>query len=556
MKHRKPRHLLLLSIIILSGIIISFKIADDGDDFELAKSFDIFHNVVREIRLFYVDDIDASKLINQATVEFLQKLDPYTVYYSESEIEDFDFMTTGAYGGIGASIVEFKDRLLINDIQQNSPADKEGLKIGDVIVSINRISVTEKNAIEIKELIKGEPGSTLTLKIKRYGSDNIIEKNLIREKIQLENISSSELIDDKYAYVQLNQFNQNVGSQLKQKLNDLNSKSKLEGIILDLRSNPGGLLIEAVNVASIFVPKNSLIVSTKGRIAEANHTYKTVAEPIFANIPLVVLINEYSASASEIVAGALQDLDRAVIIGQRSYGKGLVQITRKMNYNTRIKFTTAKYYIPSGRCIQAIDYSHRKEDGSAGHIPDSLVSEFHTVSGRKVFDGGGISPDIIVTADSISSFTSELIGQNIFFDYAGKFKFEDVSIEKPENFSVTLEILDDFLQFIKSYRLQFNSASEKIGKNLLASAQTEKYDEKILEKIKTLQNELKIDTEIALKSNKDEIIPILRSYILKRYYYQKEITKSMFQYDKDIKKALELLKNKQEMKNILSGIND
>ena len=553
MKYPKFAFPVALAIILLSGIFIGFKIKDDGDDFELAKSFDIFHNVVREIRLLYVDDIDASKLINQATVEFLQKLDPYTVFYPESDIEEFDFMTTGAYGGIGAAIVEFRDKLLVTDIKKDSPADKAGLKIGDYIQSINNITVTQKNASDVKELIKGEPGSILSLKIKRYGSETLIEKKVTREKIQLENIPFSYLIENKYAYIQLNQFNLNAGSNLKQKLTELNSQSKLEGIILDLRGNPGGLLIEAVNIAGLFLPKNSVVVSTRGRITDANHEYKTSGEPAFPDIPVVVLINKFSASASEIVAGALQDYDRAVIVGQRSYGKGLVQLTRKMNYNTGIKLTTAKYYIPSGRCIQAIDYSHRNADGSVGHIPDSLISLFKTKVGRNVYDGGGISPDVNVIIDSLSGFTTDLFRNNLFYDFANQYVFEHSTAEKPENFKITDEIVYDFADFIKSEKFTYVSRSEKLTENLFNSASEENYDQNTIDKIISLQSDLKTDVDFALNSYKKEIIPILFSEIMKRYYYQNELIAALNKYDEDLKKALEIIKNDSEIKKILSA---
>ncbi len=548
-----------LSIIVFIGISIGFagfRTFDDGDDFELAKSFDIFHNIVREIRMFYVDDIDASKLIHQASEEFLMKLDPYTVYYPESQMEEFEFMTTGAYGGIGAGITEYRDRLLVTDIKEKSPADLAGIKVGDIIRSVNRIAVIESNASEVKELIKGEPGSSVLLKIERYGQESLIEITVKREKIQLENIPLAYIINNTYAYVQLNQFNQNAGSNLNRKLQELKSISDFKGIILDLRGNPGGLLMEAVHVAGLFLPKNSSIVSTKGRISEANYNYKTTSEPTFPDIPVVVLINRYSASASEIVAGALQDYDRAVILGQRSYGKDLVQLTRKMNYNTRIKLTTAKYYIPSGRCIQAIDYSHRNPDGSVGHIPDSLISLFKTKKGRNVYDGGGINPDIIIKIDSLSTFTKDLIKNMIIFDFSNQFAYKHSAIETPEKFIINDLIIADFKNYIEERDFDFLSETEKKIDNLLETAINEKYNPTIISRIQSLQSELKIDPGKAVDTYKNELIPILWTEIMKRYYHQNEIIIGFKPYDLELGSALQILEDSQNYQDILSGIRE
>ncbi|NOZ36098.1 MAG: S41 family peptidase, partial [Chlorobi bacterium] len=349
---KNKKSLILLLLIFFVGTLTAFKIYDDGDDFEIAKSFDLFHDVVREIRMYYVDDVDIPKLINEATKEFLQKLDPYTVFYTENQIEDYKLMTTGAYGGIGARVFFKKESLLTDDIIKGSPADSSGLKIGDEIVSVNGIQITKSNINNLRKTLKGEPGSELTLKIKRFGENDLLDKKIIRQKIVSDIIPFADITAENFAYIKLSSFRANAADEFKKKLTELNKKQKLSGIIIDLRGNPGGLLNEAVGIVNLFVPKGSEIVSTKGRVKSWNHDYKALKDPIFPTIPVVVLINNQSASASEIVSGALQDLDRAVIIGQRSFGKGLVQITRKTEYNTRIKITTAKYYIPSGRCIQ------------------------------------------------------------------------------------------------------------------------------------------------------------------------------------------------------------
>ncbi|MCF6366878.1 MAG: S41 family peptidase [Bacteroidales bacterium] len=544
----------LFSIALLS--VFSFKVLDDGDDFEIAKSFDIFHNVIREIRLFYVDDADISKLINESTTEFLEKLDPYTVFYSESQMEEYTFMTTGAYGGIGAMIIERNNALLLTNIHKNSPADKASLKVGDEIIAINGIKISEKNISEIKPLLKGEPGSKINISVKRFGSSKNIEKIITREKITLENIPHSEILDNKYAYVKLNAFKFGAGGEIKNKLAEMNSESELKGVILDLRGNPGGLLNEAVNIVSLFVGKGNEIVSTKGRISQWNYVYKAQREPVFPDIPVVILINSRSASASEIVAGALQDLDRAVIIGQRSFGKGLVQTTRKLSYNTRIKITTAKYYIPSGRCIQAIDYSHRNEDGSIGHIPDSLISEFKTKAGRTVFDGGGIIPDIKVPNDSLSSFTEQLIQNSIIFDFATKFFYENDSIKSAESFNISEKTYNDFTEYVINKNIRFNSESLVLADRLLKIAQKEKFNKDILKKTNDLRKCLVLNKNEALTLYKPQITPILNSEIIRRYYYNTGQIIFALKFDKELDEAKNILDNKDKYNLLLSGIND
>lgn len=544
----------LFSIITLS--FFSFKFLDDGDDFEIAKSFDIFHNVIREIRLFYVDDADISKLINESTTEFLEKLDPYTVFYPESKMEEFTFMTTGAYGGIGAAIIERNNVLLMTDIHKNSPADESGLKVGDEIVAVNNIIITNQNISDVKSLLKGEPGSKINLSVRRFGIAKTFEKTITRKKITLENIPYAEIIDDKFAYIKLNSFKFGAGSEIKKKLTEMKEKSELQGVILDMRGNPGGLLNEAVNIVSLFVGNGSEIVSTKGRISQWNHVYKARNEAVFPDIPVVVLINSRSASASEIVAGALQDLDRAVIIGQRSYGKGLVQTTRKLSYNTRIKITTAKYYIPSGRCIQAIDYSHRNDDGSVGHIPDSLISEFKTLNGRKVYDGGGIVPDIKVAFDTLNSFTKQLFRNDIVFDFATKYYYENNSIPDAENFKITEKIYKEFTSFVIENETGCSSESVGFAHELLKSAEKEKYNSEIIDDIKNLKNKLILDKGEAVELYKEQIIPILDMDITGRYYYNTGQIISMMRYDQELKEAKSILNNNDKYNLLLSGIND
>ncbi len=555
MKNNKKFILSGLLILLITGLS-AFKIYDDGDDFEIAKSLDLFHDVVREVRLYYVDDVDIPKLIGEATKEFLKKLDPYTVFYSENEIEDFTLMTTGAYGGVGAAIIKTENSLLISDIRKGYPADSSGLKTGDEIIAINNINVTKENISEIIKNLKGEPGSTVTLQIKRYGQSNVFKKTIVRKKIISQAISYADILSGNTAYIKLNEFRRSAASDFKRKLIMLDEKQKLSGLIIDLRGNPGGLLNEAVEIVNLFVPKGSKIVSTKGKVKSWNYDYIAQKEPDFPDLPVTVLINNRSASASEIVAGALQDLDRAVIIGQRSFGKGLVQITRKVEYNTRIKITTAKYYIPSGRCIQIVDYSHRNPDGSVGKVPDSLISEFKTKNGRKVFDGGGVKPDIIVKPDSLNKFTKDLINNYEIFDFCTEYYFKNKTISKPENFSLSNSDYQNFITFVLKSKTEFQSEAGKIAKKLAEVAEKEHYDKNVTDKITDLQKNLAINKEEALLQFKKEIIPILEREIIKRYYYEAGVLKRETVNDKLIKTAKEILRNKEKYQKILSGINE
>ncbi len=541
-------------LIVAVSVLTAFKIYDDGDDFELAKSFDLFHDVVREIRMYYVDDVDVPKLVSEATTEFLQKLDPYTVFYPENKIEDYKLMTTGAYGGIGASIYTKSETLLINDVIKGSPADSSGLKIGDEIVSVNGIEITSKNINEIRKNLKGEAGSSLNLSIKRYNIDHSVQKKIIRKKIHSDVIPFADILDSDIGYIKLNSFLANSSNTFQKKIKALNEKQKLSGLIIDLRDNPGGLLNEAVNIVNLFVPKESEIVSTKGRVKSWNHIYKAKKEPLFPDLPLVVLINNHSASASEIVSGALQDLDRAVIIGQRSFGKGLVQITRKTEYNTRIKITTAKYYIPSGRCIQAIDYSHRNKDGSAGKVPDSLISEFKTQNGRIVYDGGGIEPDIFIAQDTLSKFTRQLIRNFEIFDFCTKYYYEHKSIPAADKFKFS--DYNQFVSFVGKHDFEFKSEAGITAERLVEIAKKEHFDTQTILKAENLLKELSIDKNAALVQFKDEIIPLLEKEIVKRYYFDEGVIIKDLKTDKTLKKAENLLKDKVKYQKILSGIND
>ncbi|MBP6428403.1 MAG: S41 family peptidase, partial [Bacteroidia bacterium] len=394
-KFLKTQKLKIVIILTAIASITSYSFVDNY--FEVSKNLDIFSSLYREVNMYYVDSVDPGKIMKKGIDEMLSSLDPYTNYIPESNIEDYRFMTTGQYGGIGAVIRPKGDYVIVSDPYEGFPADKAGLRAGDVILEIDGKTTKNKKTDEISRALKGSPKTEVKLLIKREGEEKPFEKILVREEIKVKPVPYYGMLDNKIGYIKLNSFTENCAKDVAEALKELKLKNNLSGLVLDLRGNPGGLLHEAVNTSNIFIPRGQEIVSTKGRYKDADRPYKAVNEAIDTELPLAVLVNSGSASASEIVSGSLQDLDRAVVIGQRTFGKGLVQTTRPLSYNSQLKITTSKYYIPSGRCIQALDYTHRNEDGSVGKIPDSLVSEFKTKAGRKVYDGGGIKPDYTTT---------------------------------------------------------------------------------------------------------------------------------------------------------------
>jgi carboxyl-terminal processing protease len=395
---RTGRIIIFVSLLLIAGISTGFLINQETRDFRIAKNLDIFYSLFRELNTFYVDEIDPDKVIKAGIDDMLKTLDPYTVYYPESEADEFTFMTTGKYGGIGSQVRKSGDYVVISEVYRGFPADVAGIKPGDLLKKVDGTSLKGFTTEQVSEKLKGSPGTDIILTIERFGKET--DFSLKREKIAVPPVPYYGMVDPKTGYVRFTSFTQNCTEEVKKALTELN-KNGAQKIILDLRGNPGGLLSEAVEIVNLFVAKGNEVVSTKGKVKQFDEDFKTTKEALDENIPLAVIINRGSASASEIVAGAIQDLDRGVIVGQRSYGKGLVQITRPLSYNTQLKVTTAKYYIPSGRCIQARDFSHPNEDGSVGIIPDSLVSEFKTRDGRIVKDGGGISPDIEMLPESL-----------------------------------------------------------------------------------------------------------------------------------------------------------
>lgn len=533
--------ILTLMLSVGSFCLVSF---DDDDEFELLKNLDIYYSLMRELNLVYVDEINPGDLIKTSIDAMLQSLDPYTNYIPEARIEDYRFMTTGEYGGIGASIGKIDDNVVITGIHENTPADNAGLKVGDIILEVDGKNVEDIEAEEISTFFKGNPNSEMKLRIKRPGREAMMLKTVKREEIKLSNVPYFGMLNDRIGYISLTAFTRDVHSEVKKALTELKEKHHAKAIVLDLRSNPGGLLMESVYIVNLFVHQGQEIVSTRGKVEQWNKSYHAMFTPIDADIPLVVLINSSSASASEIVSGAIQDLDRGVIVGQRSFGKGLVQTTRDLSYNSKLKVTTAKYYIPSGRCIQALDYSHRNEDGSVGRVPDSLITEFSTQNGRPVYDGGGIIPDIKVEPEQYSKISVALIKHHIIFKYATQYTIEHDSIAPAAEFELTEQEYNDFVEFVKSEDFDYETKSEEHYKKLVEVAKFEKYYQKAKSEFEELEQKLAHDRDKDLRMFKEEIKDLLREEIVSRYYYRDgQIKNRLENYDKEIDEALRLFED-------------
>ncbi|MFO8235116.1 MAG: S41 family peptidase [Bacteroidales bacterium] len=547
---KKSFWVIILLISVVS--IVGFK---KGDDFKISKSLDIYYSLFRELNLFYVDETDPQQLVKTSIDEMLESLDPYTEYIPESDMEDFKFQTTGDYGGIGALVRKEGDYALISQPYKNSPADKAGIKTGDIIQKINGESIKGWELEKVSDNLKGVPESELTLTIKRPGQEETLEKNIIRKEVHINSVPYHGVIDkeNKIGYIRITKFTKNSGKEVKEAYREMEKNHELNSIVLDLRNNPGGLLIEAVNVANIFIPEGKEIVSTKGRVEKWNEEYVAEKEAIDTEIPLVVMVNNASASASEIVAGAVQDYDRGVIVGRRTYGKGLVQTTRPLSYNSQLKVTTAKYHVPSGRSIQAKDYSNRKEDGSVGEIPDTLINEYTTKNGRKVYDGGGINPDIKQKSSSLSQLEISLISEQLIFDYATQFSLEKDTIPPVSEFEISEDIYQDFKNYIMEKDWEYNTKSEEKLDELIELAKKEKYYELAEENIEELKENLSPDKESDLETFKAPIKSLLEEEIVGRYYYQAGSIEARLEEDIQLDKAKEILLDTNLYNDILSG---
>jgi len=480
-------------------------------------------------------------------------MDPYTTYIPESGMDDFQFQTTGEYGGIGSLIRRSGSYTIIADPYKGFPADKAGLRAGDKILEVDGKSIKDAEVQKVSDLLKGKPGTEMLLTVERYGTDKNLDFKIIREKISISNVPYYGMLDEQTGYIRLANFTTGAGQEVENAIKKLKSEHDMKSLVLDLRSNPGGLLIEAVRICNLFVDKGELIVNTKGKVKQWDSEYITQKEPLDKEIPLVVLANRGSASASEIVAGALQDLDRAVVVGQRTFGKGLVQTSRPLKYNAQLKVTTAKYYIPSGRCIQALDYSNRNEDGSVGTIPDSLITEYQTQNGRLVYDGGGVQPDFEVVPEMLSEITLQLYTQNMFFDFATMYRAENDELSDPVSFKLSDDEYISFEAFVESKDFEFKTSSEQVFEKLVKTAKREKYYDFASEEFNDLEEKLSHNNLKDLETFGIEIRQILGEEIVNRYYYQQGRILAQIQDDPQLNKAKEILNEPGVLKEVLAG---
>ncbi len=545
MKHIKS----LIAVVILCGTMILPTRAQN--DFEIAKNVDIFISILRELNAKYADEISPGELTNTAIDAMLESLDPYTIYYTENEIEDVKMITSGQYGGIGALIQQYgKDKVAISEIYENCPAQKSGVLAGDIITKVDGKSTAGKNSTDISSAMRGQPGTTVTLEVFRPSKNKTLNFSITREEITLPNIPYYGMLDNTVGYIKLDQFTDKAGKEVRDAFTDLKGQG-MTALILDLRNNGGGLLQEAVKIMNIFVEQGNVIVYTKGKIEDQNHIFRTPAHALDKDIPVVVLVNEHSASASEIVAGAFQDLDRGVIVGKKSYGKGLVQNIVPLSFNSSMKLTVSKYYIPSGRCVQAIEYFD-KVDGTPATIPDSLAVAFKTKNGRIVYDKGGIEPDVPMPLEYASNVLGALMINNLIFDFCNEYHATHTAIPPADQFSVDDDLYQEFVEFVKGKNYDYTSETEEVMADLKKAAEDEHYYEKLAPLCQQMTETLKAEKAAELQTHKQEISEVLASEIAARYYYQKGRLMNELSVDPEIKEAKAILKDPARYRSILN----
>ncbi len=520
------------------------------NDFGLGRNMEIAVNMMRELSLGYVDPVDPDKLMTGAAQGMVRGLDPYTEFIPADEMSTFEILTTGKYGGVGSLIRQKGDRVIFAQPYKGSPADRAGLKIGDKIMSIDGKDARGFTTDQVSALLKGDPGTQVKVSVEHLdGQQQTV--TLTRERIAIPSIPYAGWAAEGIGYIRHSDFTEGSYEEMRAAIERLRSEGRLQGLILDYRSNSGGILQEAVKILSMFLPKGTEVVTTKGRTAESAQVYRTASEPAFPDLPLVVLVNGNSASAAEIVAGALQDLDRAVLVGQRTFGKGLVQSTRPLGYNAMLKLTTAKYHIPSGRCIQAIDYSHSQQ-GAVNAVPDSLISEFTTRAGRRVYDGGGVMPDLRTEPEYISRFAATLYALGFIEDFADDYMRRNPG--KPDNlvsFTITDADYDDFRTFMQDKEVPYESDSRRALKQLRDAAKADRFDA-IDEQIETLEKNLRDDTQANLETYRKEIVRSIDNDIVLRHGYTEAVLAHSLPDDRDVQQAIELLHNPQEYARILT----
>ena len=539
---------------VLAIAFVLFIGLQSGQDryFEISKNIETFNMLFKELNRHYVDDVDPSELMNIGISAMLESLDPYTVYLSGAELDNYRMATTGQYGGIGARIGMINDEVIVTDPYEDFPAFNAGLRAGDKIVAIDGKEVKGYNTEEISQILRGQPGTDVKVKVERTVANETMDLTITRGDIKIKNVPFFGLIKDDIGYIKLSNFSENAGKEVGDALTALKTDYNIKGVVLDLRGNGGGLLHEAVNVTNVFIDKGQEVVSTRGKETGNDKSYKTLNKAIDTEIPLVVMTDGGSASASEIVSGAIQDLDRGVIVGQTTFGKGLVQITRPLPYKSKLKVTTSKYYIPSGRCIQAIDYGNRHLDENAKQIPDSLRRAFKTKAGREVLDGAGIDPDIAVPIDRIANISVSLISKNHIFNYATEYWHKHETLRDSTKFSLTDSEFEDFKNYLADKDYSYETASEKKLKELQKASEEESYHDAIETLIADLESKIIEDKKNDINKNKDEIKRILELEIVSRYEFQKGRIQNSLYDDPDVIDALKLFENQDNYKKILA----
>ena len=549
-KFLNRRNGIIVAIVLITVAFFSFKSGDDRN-FQIAKNLDIFNSIVKELDMFYVDTIDPNKTIREGIDNMLYSLDPYTVYYPENDQDELEMMVKGSYGGIG-SLIRYNPKskyTVIAEPYEGMPAAESGLKAGDLLLEIDGKDL--KGNSDVSTLLRGQVGTSFKLKVQRPGVKEPLEFNIVRRSIQMPTIPYYGVMDGQVGYINLSSFSGNPSKDFKKAFLDL-KKQGITSLVIDLRNNGGGLLDQAVEIVNMFVPRGKTIVTTKGKIKQASNTYKTLREPLDTDIPIAVLVNSGTASSSEILSGSLQDLDRAVIVGNRTYGKGLVQVPRSLPFGCNLKITTSKYYIPSGRCVQAIDYAHRNEDGSVARIPDSLTTVFHTAAGREVRDGGGVSPDIEVKQERLPNILFYLVRDNLIFDYATDYCLKHPAIASAKEFELTDADYEEFKNKVKGADFKYDQQSEKILNTLKEAAEFEGYMKDASDEFKALENKLKHNLDRDLDYFSKDIKKMIAEEIIKRYYYQEGAIIQQLKDDKDLDEAVKVLTNPERYQQILS----
>lgn len=542
--------------VLATAAFFSFKSGDDRN-FQVAKNLDIFNAIVKELDMFYVDTIDPNKTIRTGIDNMLYSLDPYTEYYPEEDQSELEQMVKGSFGGIG-SLISYNPKLkrsMIAEPFEGTPAALVGLKAGDVLMEIDGVDLAGKDNAQVSQLLRGPAETSFQLKVERpneKGGRTPMEFTIVRKSIQTPTIPYAGMLENQVGYINVSTFSGNPSKGFKKAFLELKEQGATS-LVIDLRNNGGGLLDEAVEIANYFLPRGKVIVTTKGKIPQAGNTYKTLREPLDLDIPIVVLVNSATASASEILSGSLQDLDRAVIVGNRTFGKGLVQVPRSLPYGGMMKVTTSKYYIPSGRCVQAIDYKHRNPDGSVGAIPDSLTKVFHTAAGREVRDGGGVMPDIVVKEDTLPNILFYLVRDNLIFDYATQYCLQHPTIAEPQAFEVTDADYQAFKDMVKKADFKYDQQSEKILKTLKEAAEFEGYMKDASAEFEALEKKLNHNLDRDLDYFSSDIKNMIASEIIKRYYYQRGGIIQQLKDDNDLKEALKVLGNPLKYKEMLSA---